>query len=250
MPTVTLRFYGPLNDFLAPAQRHRAWAYQFEGRTSVKDLIERFDVPHPEVDLVLVDDEPVGFDHAVREGQRIAVFPRFHSVDIAVVTRVRPPAPGEVRFVLDGHLGRLARYLRLLGFDTIYDAHALDHVLAATAAREHRILLTRDRGLLKRRSIDHGYVLRWSDPLLQAAEVLEHFGPVPTAPFTRCLTCNGLLREVAGADVAADIPPRTRHEHHEFLRCEACGKVFWKGSHWRRLTRVVRALCGPGDPDV
>lgn len=187
------RFYEELNDFLQPRQRKRSFVHEFDGTPSVKDRIESLGVPHTEVDLILVDGDPVGFDHRVSGGERVAVYPTFHGLDLGAITPLRPPM-GEPRFVLDVHLGRLARYLRLLGFDSSYTNDSTDDELLALSRSENRILLTRDIGLLERAALVHGGFLHQTDSRLQLREVLDRFrlqGRI--APLTRCARCNGLI---------------------------------------------------------
>lgn len=211
-------------------------------KRSVKDLIESVGVPHPEVALILVDGRPVSFEHLVAGGERVAVYPPFQSFDLAAVTTVDPP-PADPRFVADVHLGTLARRLRLLGFDTWYRPDANDDLLAEVAVGEGRILLSRDRGLLMRRVITHGYCPRSDDPELQAIEVIRRYRLAPhIAPFTRCINCNGELEAVEKQEVVDELPPATRREHERFTRCCDCGQVYWPGSHKEALTDVVADL--------
>lgn len=224
---VEVRFYAELVE-LAGGAHHDV---PFGSPRSVKDLIESLGVPHPEVGLIVVGRRPVGFDHPVSAGDRVAVFPPFRWIDLDGVTTVDPP-PAEPRFVLDVHLGTLARRLRLLGFDCWYRTDADDDELADVAVTQGRILLTRDRELLMRRVIVHGYCPRSDDPELQAIEVLRRYDLVGRLhPFTRCVRCNGELVEVAKTDVLDLLPPRTRVEHDEFSRCASCRQVYWPGSH-------------------
>lgn len=239
MSQVTIRIYGPLNDFLPVANRHVARPVSFAGPRSVKDVIEGLGVPHPEIDVILVNGESVPFEFGVRDTDRIAVFPRFHTIDISGVTNVRP-RPDTMRFVVDGHLGKLARGLRLVGLDAICP-EAEDDALATCAAREGRILLTRDRELLKRRLVTHGYFVRDTRPQRQLVEVLQRFGPLALEPFSRCLRCNTELVEVSKAAVEPMLPPRIREQHHRFHTCRGCGRVYWQGSHWTRLVHAVDA---------
>ncbi|HXH07949.1 MAG TPA: Mut7-C RNAse domain-containing protein [Vicinamibacterales bacterium] len=237
---MSVRVYGPLNDFLPPARRQRSFVLQSPAPRSVKDLIESLGVPHPEIDLVVLNGEPAPFDRLVREGDRIAVFPKFFGIDISEVTRVRPRPPVPIRFLLDGHLGKLARWLRLVGLDAACPAAAGDDTLASLAPAEARILLTRDRELLKRRAVVHGYFVRETRPHRQLVEVLRRFEP-PVRPFSRCLRCNGELDPVEKAVVEPQLPPRTREHYRDFLRCRGCGRVYWRGAHWARLVGGVRA---------
>jgi uncharacterized protein with PIN domain len=207
----------------------------------VKDVIESLGVPHPEIDLVLVNGISVPFDHVVRNGDRIAVFPQFVVLDVHTLSRVRPRPLEVIRFVADVHLGKLARHLRLLGLDTVYRVDADDATLAEIAAREDRILLTRDQGLLKRRAVTYGYFIRDTRPHRQLVEVLRRFGPIGLDPFSRCLRCNNVLREVPKSSVDAALLPRTRARYDQFMACGGCGRVYWKGSHWERLKRAIDA---------
>jgi hypothetical protein len=233
--------YGSLNDFLPDSRRHVDFRCSVQGPRSVKDLIESLGVPHPEIDLVLVNGVSVPFGDAIRPGDRIAVFPRFTSVDIGSLSRVRPPPLEAVRFITDVHLGKLARDLRLGGLDTEYRPDADDETLAELAGSTQRILLTRDVGLLKRGRVTYGYFVRATEPPRQLVEVLRQFGPLELRPFSRCLRCNGVLREVPKEAVAAVLPPRTRQDHERFSVCRGCGRIYWQGSHWQRLEAAIEA---------
>jgi uncharacterized protein with PIN domain len=242
MIEVTVRVYGPLNDFLPFHRRQVSWPCVVEGQPSVKDLIESVGVLHPEIDLILVNGVSVPFDYAVRSADRIAVFPRFMALDIHSLTRVRARPLETVRFATDVHLGKLARHLRLLGLDTAYRTDADDADLAELAHHEERILLTRDQGLLKRRMVAHGYFVREKQPHRQLLEVLRRFGPFDLRPFSRCLRCNHLLREVEKSVVDSALPPRTRQHYDRFEACSGCGRIYWKGSHWERLKDAIDAV--------
>jgi len=248
MKNVIVRVYGPLNDFLPPGRRQVAFAHAFEGRESVKDLVEGLGIPHPEVDLILVNGEPEAFDGLVQEGNRIAVCPRFECVDVSDVTLLRRPLEA-LRFVLDGHLGKLARYMRLIGLDAEWRADAIGDDIAERAAREGRIVLTRDRGLLKRRVVSHGYWMRTTAPRQQLVEVLRRFGPT-LAPFTRCLRCNTELCEVPKSSVESKLEPRTREYYQRFHECPGCHRIYWAGSHWQRLTQLVERTKLDAEPHV
>lgn len=243
MKQATFRFYAELNDFLPPQKRHVAFTYPFEGRPAVKDLIEALGVPHTEVDLILANGESVDFSYTVQDGDRISVYPVFEAFDITPILRVRPKPLRVVRFVLDTHLGRLAAHLRLLGFDTLYRNDYGDEELARISRDERRILLTRDRGLLKRSMVTHGYCVRETDPRRQVVEVVRHFDLLRLIePFRRCLRCNGLLETVAKEEIADRLPPRVRQHYEEFFRCPTCRRVYWKGSHFERLTALVQDI--------
>jgi uncharacterized protein with PIN domain len=243
MKRAWFRFYAELNDFLPPARRGVPFEHSFRGGPSVKDAIESLGVPHTEIDLILADGESVDFAWILRDGARVSAYPVFESIDIAPLARVRPAPLREVRFVVDVHLGRLARYLRMLGFDTRWRADARDDELALTAAAEHRIVLTRDAGLLKRRIVTHGYRVRESDPERQLSEVVERLDLLRAiAPFRRCLCCNALLETVRKEDVIEALPPRVRERHDAFRRCPSCSRLYWAGSHHSRMKRLIAGL--------
>jgi uncharacterized protein len=237
---VEVRVYAELNDFVPPEQRGVAVRRPFRPHQAVKDLIEAFGIPHTEVDLVLVDGKPVDFAHRPVTGDRLAVYPLFETIDIGPVNQLRPRPLREPRFVVDVHLGRLARLLWLLGFDARWANDLDDDTLAGISATEHRILLTRDRGLLKRRRVTHGLFVRPDPPVEQVAELVRRLDLGDRlAPFTRCLRCGGELAAVAKAEVEERLEPLTRRHVHEFHRCGACGHVYWRGSHHDRLRRLV-----------
>jgi uncharacterized protein with PIN domain/molybdopterin converting factor small subunit len=245
MKQASLRFYAELNDFLPPAQRTKEVSCQFHVGPAVRDLIESLGVPHTEVDLILANGESVGFDYLVGDGDRISVFPVFESLDVSTLVRVRPQPLRDPRFVADVHLGRLAVYLRMLGFDTLYRNDFGDEELARVSSEQERILLTRDRGLLKRAAITRGYFVRGVSPRQQAADVLRRFDLArAAAPFTRCLACNGRLQTVEKRAVADRIPPGIRERHAEFLHCPACRRVYWKGTHYQRMSGLVKRILG------
>ena len=228
-----MRLYGDLTYF-ADADRDGVVRVPAGGPRSVKDLVESIGVPHPEVGLLVIDHVPAPFERRVTAGQRVAVYPPLH--ELVPTDTLRPTPPDPRRFVLDVHLGTLARRLRTLGFDCWYSTDADDPTLAAVAVEQDRILLTRDRGLLMRGEIVHGYCPRSDAPDVQLREVVRRYELAPRiAPFSRCVRCNAVLDEVALDEVYDDIPPRTRVEHTEFARCPTCGQIYWPGSHHEAL---------------
>lgn len=240
---ITLRFYEELNDFLPPGRRKVAFAHPLANGGSVKDLIESLGVPHTEVDLILVNGVSVDFGYRVRNGDRISVYPVFEALDISPLVHLRPAPLRVTRFVLDTHLGRLAAYLRLLGFDTLYRNDYDDPALARISVDEHRILLTRDHRLLMHKQITHGYYIRARQPHAQLLEILARFDLFDARrPFTRCLHCNGLVHPVAKAQIDQHLLPRTRTYYDEFWQCADCGKIYWKGSHYKRMQQMIEAL--------
>ena len=230
MSTIEVRLYGDLGWFCPDVDRDGVVRVTAGERRSVKDLVESLGVPHVEVGGLLVEGEPAAFDVQVDAGDRVAVYPVGHELTPSV--QLRPPPPDPPRFVADVHLGTLARRLRLLGFDTWYDTDADDAQLAQRSVSDDRILLSRDRGLLMRKVVVHGYCPRSSDPDEQLTEVVARFDLAGrTTAFTRCAACNGRLEPVAKQEVLEQLPPATRREHDTFVRCDRCRQVYWPGTH-------------------
>lgn len=253
MANATFRFYEELNDFLAPQHRRHDFDRACARAATVKHEIEALGVPHTEVELVLVNGESVGFDRIIRDGDRIAVYPKFETFDISPLLRVREAPLRRLMFVADAHLGGLARLLRLTGFDTVYDNAIDDDEIERLCVEEERIVLTRDRELLKRRTITHGCYVRALRPEEQLREIFARLDLAGLArPFSLCLSCNAPLRPVAKTRVEAQLPPAVRAHYERFSTCDSCGRVFWEGSHWKRLHGIVdealaaraRASCG------
>jgi uncharacterized protein with PIN domain len=237
---VWFRFYAELNDFLSADKRQHEFAWSFTGTPSVKDTIESIGVPHTEVDVILVDGRSVDFTHLLRGGERVAVYPIFERFDVSPVTRLRPAPLRESRFIADVHLGTLARNLRLLGFDTVWRRDLKDETIIDIASDERRIILTRDKGILKTGRVTHGYWLRATEPAKQLDEVMRALdlgGSI--RPYTRCMECNGELEPVARADAARSVPLQVFLVYREFKRCKRCARVYWRGSHLRRLDEIV-----------
>lgn len=245
MNKAAFRFYAELNDFLPQDRRKRSFDYQFEVRPAVKDAIEALGVPHVEVDVILVNGVSVGFSHRLQDGDRVAVYPVFESLDVSGLVKLRPKPLRRVLFVADVHLRKLAHYLRLLGFDTMYDNSYGDDQIISLSKSTGRIILTRDRMLLKHGQVTHGYWVRSTDPIMQTREVIDRFdlrGQVEL--FTRCPECNGEIVPVPKEDVYELIPPKTALWLDEYFVCKNCGKLYWKGTHYPRLMGKIEAILG------
>jgi len=234
------RFYAELNDFLDEEKQKRSFVYTFKGNPAIKDAIEAIGAPHTEVDLILVNGVSVGFGYQLQAGDRVSVYPVFESLDITPVAKLRREPLREPCFILDVHLGKLAKLLRLLGFDARYSNDYEDDAIVACAVREKRIVLTRDLGILKTSAVTHGYWVRSRDPIEQVREVLRRFDLYKRLrPFQRCMTCNGRLERVDRAAVVSRVPPQVAAQYQDFFVCAACGKVYWRGSHYERLRQKI-----------
>jgi uncharacterized protein with PIN domain len=231
-PTTQVRVHGELADLLSADERGHPVSRQVDGTSTVKHVVESLGVPHTEYGELRVNGAPVPDGYQLRDG------------DVVDVYAAEPvsAAGAESRFILDAHLGTLARYLRLLGFDAAYDTDADDDALMVRAAAENRTLLTRDRGLLRRRTATNARFVRGTDPRAQLTDVVRRFGLAEQIrPYARCTACNGVLAPVSKTDVARLVPPGTLQYHDAFTACMACGKVYWEGSHHARISGLVAA---------
>jgi uncharacterized protein with PIN domain/sulfur carrier protein ThiS len=236
------RFYEELNDFLSRERRRQEFEHRCARAATVKNAIESLGVPHTEVELILVNGESVDFSRLVRDGDRISVYPKFEGFDIRPLLRVREWPLRELRFVADAHLGGLARMLRMLGFDTVFRNDLHDGEIRDIALREGRIVLSRDRELLKCRTVTHGcfvHALKPQDQLREVVERLQLQGS--SRPFTLCLHCNWPLTPVEKDQVLDRVPENAARYYDRFCTCTQCQRVFWEGSHWKRM----RALLAP-----
>ena len=238
---VRLRFHGDLIVFLRSRADDAVIERPLAEKTSIKDIIESCGVPHPEVDLILVDEQTVGFNHTVATDTKVEVFPvENRGTDR---TEQRLQTVGITRFVADGHLGGLMRKLRLLGFDVAYPKNADDRELLKVMARENRALLTRDRRLLMHRIVQHGYCPRSQNADEQTIEVVRRFDLSELiAPFARCLRCNAPLEEAAKADVIDKLEPLTKIYYERFRRCPGCKQIYWSGSHFPKLQKRIEEI--------
>jgi uncharacterized protein len=241
MPTAEFRFYEELNDHLPPARRKQSFVRAFDGTPAVKDVIEGLGVPHTEIDLILIDGRSARFRDRLRGGERVAVYPVFERLDLRPLYRLRPRPLRRTRFLADVHLGKLARLLRLMGFDTKYSTESSDRELVAASVRERRVLLSRDVGLFMYKALTRGYRLRSTDPERQAVEVMEALSLQGVLqPFTRCLSCNARLEAIARSAIRERVPPRVFKRFRRFMRCSGCGRIYWRGTHFLRLEQLVR----------
>ncbi len=243
--TVRFNFHGDLPFFLGSRARDGIIARSLSEKTSVKDVIESCGVPHPEVDLILIKRRPVNFTHILDRDEDIDVFPV--QCESTLFKENRLQASSAYRFVADGHLGRLSRLLRLLGFDVAYDRQAQDRELLSIMKRENRALLTRDRRLLMHAVVQTGYCPRSQNADEQTIEVLRRFNLFSSiAPFSRCLRCNAPLQKVDKAEIIEKLEPLTKIYYEQFRRCTGCDQIYWPGSHFSKLEKrleQIRAQC-------
>jgi len=247
MTTASFRFYQELNDFIAPERRGREFACVCERAATAGHMIEALGVPRSEVELVLVNGESVGFDRTLQDGDRVSVYPMFEAFDVTPLLRVRDGTLRTAGFIADAHLGGLAQLLRMLGFDTLYHNRFGDEEIERLAREQQRIVLTRDPTLLKRRAITHGCTVRALRPQRQLLEVFERLQlERAVRAFTRCLSCNGVLQAADRDSVAGEVPAGAPDHILRLGVCQGCARVFWEGTHWRRLRHRFERMAIPG----
>jgi uncharacterized protein with PIN domain len=236
MSTAYFLFHGRLSDFLPREQRGQRIRVEFRGRQSLKHLAESLGVPHPEIGLVEVRGQERSLSVITQDGDPVEVHP------------APDGCPIEPRFLLDNHLGKLAAYLRMLGFDCLYHHEYSDEELAAILRKEERILLTRDRRLLMRKVVTYGYCPRSLNSLEQLTEVIEHFDLTKRiAPFHRCLRCNHPLETVPKEAVLDRLEPLTKLYFDEFQVCPSCQQIYWKGSHYDQMENLIQQMIKNGN---
>ena len=228
--TSFFRFYEELNDFLPDNLKKKSFPWHFTGTPSIKNTIEAIGIPHAEIDVILVNNESIDFDYLIKGGEQISVYPVFESFDISPLIKLRPEPLRTISFVVDVNLGKLAQKLRLLGFDTLFRNDFEDDEIVEISVKEKRIILTRDKGVLKHTNVTHGYWLRNSDPKKQIKEIVERLQLQKSIkPFTRCSNCNGMVEEVSNNKIGTLIKQEILNAFDEFWKCSDCNKIYWQG---------------------
>ena len=239
----SFRFYEELNDFLPAEKRKVRFVHNFIDRASVKDMIESLGIPHTEIDMILVNGNSVDFNYIVKDGDDISVYPVFESIDITDVQHLRSKPLRVPKFIADIHLGSLAKYLRMLGFDVQYKNNFTDDEIIEISSKEKRAILTKDRGLLKNNRITHGYWIRKAGLEEQVKEVITRFDlKDEIKEFFRCLECNHILGAIEKEKIKGRVPPKVKERLNEFWYCKHCDKVYWKGSHYEKMLKFIERI--------
>ncbi len=237
MKELYFRFYGRLNKFLPVDSQKRPYRHRFKGRQSVKDRIETVGVPHTEVEMILANNRPVDFSYLVEADDRLAVYPHFYQLELTEACRLREPYSGKPSFVIDVHLGKLAKYLRRFNFDTIYRNDLKDKEIVEIGVNENRIILTRDHGVLMRKEVIYGQFIHNDEPRAQLYEVAERYNLADyyEGNGSRCTNCNGELVEIDKEEIIERLEPKTKKYFERFKICQNCGKIYWEGSHYKKM---------------
>ena len=235
MATAVFHFDEVLKRFLSKPRRGGPFEYDCARAATLKNAIEALGVPHTETGALTVNGQPATLQRAVREGDVVQVFPWDPS-----------RAPRQPAFLADAHLGGLARFLRMLGFDTLHENALSDEEIRRLAREEDRIVLTRDRELLKCADITRGAFVRELKAEAQLREVAARYGLAQMArPFTRCLACNLVLAAADRREVLDRLPESVSRLHDSFVRCPGCLRVYWRGSHYARMQAALGRALAP-----
>ena len=240
MKKVFFRFYEELNRYLPPDIRKIWFDLNFEKETTIGDVLHMLGVPEEEVDLILTNQRSVGFCYLLQALDRVSVYPVFESFDVSCATAIREKPLRNMRFVCDVHLGRLCKYLRMLGFDTLYSDQYTPEQLVTISVREHRILLSKDRKLTGHPRVTHAYWIRSTDSVEQLKDLVRKLDlQALYNPLSRCLTCNSELEPIEKSKIQSGLQERTERYFDEFFICRKCRHLYWKGSHYDNMLEFI-----------
>ncbi|SIR03955.1 Mut7-C RNAse domain-containing protein [Halanaerobium kushneri] len=250
MKKIKLRFYGYLNKFISVDQSKnlgliddRYYLHNYRGRQTIKDRIESIGVPHSEIALILKNGRPVNFSYLVQPEDFFSIYPYFYNFELQETKKLLPEYPGKPKFILDVHLGRLARYLRRFGFDTAYRNDYLDRQIVEISIKEKRIILSRDLGLLMRKRVKWASFIRDDDPQKQLKEVFDRYSLSNYYQGeSRCVNCNGELKKVDKKKIVERLEPKTKKYYNDFRYCSKCDKIYWRGSHYEKTEKLLEKI--------
>jgi len=243
MKKAYLRFYAELNEYLPIEYRQKTFIYHFTLNPSIKDIIEACGVPHPEIDVILVNKESVDFNYFLVDDDHVSIYPIFESLDVSPLIRLRSKPLRVTKFIVDETLGKLVKKLRMFGFDSIKEETNDKNKFIQKAKTEKRIILTRSRNLLKCKPISHGYWIRAIEVNNQIKEVISRFDLyTQMKPFGRCTVCNSQIKPVSKDSLKGLLPEKTQNHFDEFWQCDRCKKIYWKGSHYQKMLKQVRSM--------
>jgi len=241
-----IEFHGDTLDLLNRVPEiDNTIVYPLSRRASIKDILESLGVPHTEVGKIILDGVEQGFEKIAENGEHFEIHPLSPALPPTMATILRPdPLKSCCIFLVDINVGRLAGLLRMAGFDAEnVDKESTSRAIVEKAIREGRILLTRNKDLLKHRELVYGHLVRNQDPDLQLREIIYLYSLENLfQPFTRCISCNGLLADVKKEDIIDRLLPLTKKYFNRFRICTACNKIYWHGSHHEKMTEKLEII--------
>lgn len=243
MIRICFRFYEELNDYL-PKELRKVWfEYSFPDGSNLKNAILSMGVPPEKIDLILVNQQSKGFDYLLHDGDQISVFPTFELFNISGISQIREKPLQNPKFICDVHLGRLCKYLRMLGWDTLYSNQYTPEEMVAISRQENRIILSRNYKLTRDREVTHSYWIRSANPLEQISDLTDKLDLTTGADqLTRCLNCNDKLLAIEKQEILERLQPLTMKYHTEFLWCATCNQIYWKGTHFENMLKFIHQL--------
>lgn len=197
MSKAYFRFYEELNDYL-PEKQHKVWFdYDFKKKVTIYTAIQSMGVPLESIDLILVNQKSQDLGYKLQNGDRVSVYPVFELLDISGISKIRDEPLRDIKFICDSHLGKLCKYLRMLGFDTLYSYHYTQNQLIDIALSEKRIILSKDIKLKEHKDVTHFYWIRSSEPGEQMRDVIQKLDlSNHLHPLSLCLECNNKLIQI------------------------------------------------------
>jgi len=241
MGSVYLRFYEELNDYLPEGKQKRWFEYRFSGSPSIREVLHESGVPESDVDLVLVNSKSRDFDYLVKDGDHISFYPVFELLDISCLNELRDKPLRAPIFICDAHLGRLARYLRMLGFDTVYSNKIMPEEVIEVSKKDCRIILSKNIRLARNEEVNRSFWIRSDDPLEQLRDLIHKLDLLSLFnPLTRCLECNNKIEPVRKEEIMDRLQPKTARYFKEFYLCPSCNKIYWKGSHYEHMMEFIQ----------
>ncbi|MFC1744959.1 Mut7-C RNAse domain-containing protein [Candidatus Riflebacteria bacterium] len=241
--TAILRFYGELNYFLPDSVWHRPFYYSFYENPTFSDLMDSFKIPPEKIGLLLLDGEVVELSCPLKEGSRATFYPRFQNIDISEEISASKKPVVSPRFILPLNLGKLTKYLRMLGFDSICEPDFIPGKVDVLAMQEGRVLLSRSKKFAARKLYAECYVVKSEQPAIQVREVVNRFNLMPLVKyFQRCLKCNSPLKVMEKSEIYSRLLPYIRKNFNLFFICPGCDRVYWMGTHYKKMKEKIETI--------
>ncbi len=256
---IEFRFYAELNNFIdientnnlelagktdSPIVNNKYYIHYYRGHPSIKDRIESLGIPHTEIALILKNGNPVEFSYLVQKNDQFSIYPYFYNIKLPEDYKLQEEYPLKPKFILDVHLGKLARFLRRFNFDTLYSNIYSDSEIVEIAEKENRIILTRDLGLLMRKKVKWGCFIKYDDPQKQLKQVFKRYDLAQyyKRKESRCVNCNSVLVDIDKEKIIDKLKEKTKKYYDEFKICPDCSKIYWRGSHYYQTENILEDI--------
>jgi uncharacterized protein len=238
-----VRVYEELNAFLPSHQQKKDFTIQIDSNTQIQELLDILKLPISKVDLILLNGESAGLDYQLNAGDRISIYPVFETFNIDSINRLREIPLRRLRFACDVHLGKLAKYLRMLGLDVFYKNDIYYYQIINLSLEQERIILTKDNELVKDKRITRAYLVKQSNPRMQLFEIISYFDLIGIIkPLSRCLKCNLSVQPVEKNSIKKQVPAPILNLHQSFMKCYGCKRIYWMGSHYQAMMNWISRI--------